>query len=126
MSLQRILELARRKGVPVVVTDIGGREAMVVMPFDEYERLSENGSAEPKMQKRRVPMEPIVTPTPEIRRELVREETNMGEVQKAAEMRDERMEALMEAISVPPASESASLSLEEQFYLEPVDSEEAK
>ena len=122
MSLQRILELARRKGMPVVVTDIGGREAMVVMPFDEYERLADHAAVEPKAAKRRIPMEPIVTPTPEIRRELVREEA-MGEMPKST---DERMDALMEAISIPPPSESANLSLEEQFYLEPVDGEELK
>lgn len=113
MSMQRILELARRKGMPVVVTDIAGREAMVVMPFEEYERLVDHVPAEPKPAKRRVPMEPIMTPTPEIPTEPVSSEI-------------ENSESLMEAISVPPPSESASLSLEEQFYLEPVDGEELK
>jgi hypothetical protein len=41
MSWQRILESARRNGFPVIVTDIAGREPMVVMPFDAFEEMNE-------------------------------------------------------------------------------------
>lgn len=39
MSLQRVLELARRQNMAVVVTDVAGREPLVVLPLDTYERL---------------------------------------------------------------------------------------
>lgn len=39
MSWQRIIEVARRQGMPVIVTDVAGREPMVLMPLDGYERL---------------------------------------------------------------------------------------
>jgi hypothetical protein len=41
MSFQRILESARRMGAPLIVTDAAGREPMVVMSLQTYERLSE-------------------------------------------------------------------------------------
>jgi nicotinamidase-related amidase len=34
MSLQRIIELARRQGMPVILTDVAGREPMVVLPLE--------------------------------------------------------------------------------------------
>lgn len=43
MSWQRILEVARRRSMPLIVTDIMGREPMVILPFDEFDRLSEGG-----------------------------------------------------------------------------------
>lgn len=45
MSFQRILELARRQGAPLIVTDPAGRESMVVLPFDAYEALVEGVEA---------------------------------------------------------------------------------
>ncbi len=39
MSLQRVIELARRQGMPIVVTDVAGREPMVLLPLEIYEDL---------------------------------------------------------------------------------------
>ena len=39
MSWQRIIEVARKQGMPVIVTDVAGREPMVLMPLNGYERL---------------------------------------------------------------------------------------
>lgn len=41
MSLQRIIELARRQGMPVILTDVAGREPMVVLPLEAYEKMLE-------------------------------------------------------------------------------------
>lgn len=41
MSFQRVMETARRLQLPLVVTDIAGREPMVVMPLAVYEGLLE-------------------------------------------------------------------------------------
>lgn len=39
MSWQRIMEVARKQGMPVIVTDVAGREPMVILPLEGYERL---------------------------------------------------------------------------------------
>lgn len=39
MSLQRIIEVARRQGMPVILTDVAGREPMVVLPLEAYEKM---------------------------------------------------------------------------------------
>jgi hypothetical protein len=41
MSLQRIIELARRQGMPMIITDVAGREPMVVLPLEVYEGMLE-------------------------------------------------------------------------------------
>ena len=46
MSLQRVLELARRQAMPVVITDIAGREPLVVLPLDIYESLVDGSASD--------------------------------------------------------------------------------
>ncbi len=53
MSLQRTFEMARRHGMPIVVTDPNGKDPMVVLPLEAYETLLEGA---PKKR------EPIVVP----------------------------------------------------------------
>ena len=50
MSFQRIFELVRRQGMPLVVTDEGGKEPLVVLPFDMYEALMEGGESKPEIK----------------------------------------------------------------------------
>ena len=47
MSLQRVIEVGRKQGIPVIVTDIAGREPMVLLPLDSYERLLNAPSESP-------------------------------------------------------------------------------
>lgn len=51
MSLQRIIELARRQGMPIIMTDVGGREPMVLLSLDTYEEMLEVEPSEPKVAK---------------------------------------------------------------------------
>ena len=44
MSWQRIIEVARKQGMPVIVTDVAGREPMVLMPLNGYERLLDDAT----------------------------------------------------------------------------------
>ena len=62
MSLQRVLELARRQGMPVVVTDVAGREPLVILPLDIYEGLIDEGSV--PRPPTPPPASPTATPTP--------------------------------------------------------------
>lgn len=41
MSLQRIFEMVKRQGMPLVVTDGQGRDPVIVLPLDVYEALIE-------------------------------------------------------------------------------------
>lgn len=47
MSLQRIIELARRQGMPIIMTDVGGREPMVLLSLDTYEEMLDVKPTEP-------------------------------------------------------------------------------
>ncbi len=39
MSIHRVLETARRLGLPVIFTDDAGREPMVVVPLEQFEAM---------------------------------------------------------------------------------------
>lgn len=49
MSLERVIEVGRRQGMPVIVTDVGGREPMVLLPLNAYERLLDAPSESPAL-----------------------------------------------------------------------------
>lgn len=40
MSLQHVLEVARKNGMPVIITDMSGREPMVIMPLEQFEAMA--------------------------------------------------------------------------------------
>ena len=49
MSMQRILETSRKLGLPVIVTDIAGREPMVVLPLEQFEAMAGAGGDMPEV-----------------------------------------------------------------------------
>jgi hypothetical protein len=95
-----MLEMARRHGMPLVVTDPNGKEPLVVLPLELYEALVE-GVSQPQPASIRKPQasvagEPVVVP--------VRDGST--------------------PFAVKPQSEPelmAELSLEERFYIEPLE-----
>ncbi len=97
MSWQRILEVARRQGTPIIVSDIAGREPMVILPFDEYERLIDQRS-------------PPITPR-------ARSEEIAANIAEAFESEL----ASVDAEEPIKSKENEEMSLEERFYLEPLD-----
>jgi hypothetical protein len=93
--LQHVFESARRLGMPVIVTDPSGRDPMVVLPLDQFEAMTEGGAPTQKVSLPKSVPEPVkTTPFP----------------------------PLVEEIS-PAAPENAEMSLDERFYLEPVEDE---
>ena len=56
MSWQRILELAREQGMPVIVTDLAGRDSMVVMPLERFEQLTHHSKMNAACRKAQVPI----------------------------------------------------------------------
>ncbi|HEU0051154.1 MAG TPA: hypothetical protein VFQ60_03815 [Patescibacteria group bacterium] len=133
-SWQRILEAARRHGMPLIVTDVAGREPLVVLPFDEFERLTEK-EVEPHKSENTGAGIGIV-------RKQEEKKTNFGEVKDLVKPVDnlkskgvsqspitlktilQEVAASTESEAVSNGEEEAELSLEERFYLEPVDEEE--
>lgn len=66
MSLQRIFELVKRQGLPLVMADGQGRDPVIVLPLDVYEALVEaSGVSAP---------EASTDPTPDLLAELSTEE----------------------------------------------------
>ncbi len=106
MSWQRILETARRRGLPLIVTDPAGREPVVILSLQEYERLSEErGPVAPAVPPADIPVrierrEPTVVPTP----------TPAPSVP-----------SVRSTVEPPSAPMTGEISLEERFYLEPVE-----
>jgi hypothetical protein len=112
MSLQRVLETARKTGTPVIITDVAGREPMVILPLEQFEAMAGDGASVP------APRSPA--------REPISKEERV--VRVLEEIAAERAEARVEqeapidieslTIEVPVPQD---LSLEERFYLEPLE-----
>jgi len=96
MSLQRIFESARRLQVPIIVTDPAGRDPMVLLTLEHFEAMA--GSQEG---------ETVAKPAAKPKATL-----------------SEKWEPQSEPLPVE-AEKLAEISLEERFYLEPVDEENA-
>ncbi len=114
MSLQRVLETARKTGTPVIITDVAGREPMVILPLEQFEAMAGDGDGRGPSGEGRVAREPI---SKEERVVRVLEEI----AAERAETRVEQelpinVESLSVEVPVPQ-----DISLEERFYLEPLE-----
>jgi hypothetical protein len=116
MSLQRVFESARKLGVPVIMTDPGGREPMVIMTLEQFEALAGEGAPAPEAGS-------VSKPAPQKSKEELRVERILAE--QAVETNKSRMaEVMIDLASLPSSNaENPEISLEERFYLEPVDDE---
>jgi hypothetical protein len=110
MSLQRVLETARRTGTPVIITDVGGREPMVVMPLEQFEALTSEAPSRPTGHSAG-----HLSLSKEERVERVLAEMAATRSEERANDAAHKIESL--SIEVP----ADDLTLEERFYLEPVE-----
>ena len=101
MSFQRILETARRMGSPLIVTDAAGREPMVVMTLQAFERLGEQ-----KEQKVQMVAEVAPVSVPVIEK---------------SEPSSLLQEIAIQVMENPEMAQDSEISMEERFYLEPVE-----
>jgi hypothetical protein len=98
MSLQRIFELVKRQGLPLVMTDGQGRDPVIVLPLDVYEALVEaSGGSAAMPGPVSHEQEPVIVP-----------------------VRDESSSSAPEAnaVSDPTPDLLAELSTEERFYID--------
>ena len=143
MSWQRIFELARRQKSPLIITDIAGREPLVVLPLEVYERL---------IDQRRDGSAPSAAISVPVRSEVLfsggaPSAVNTHEHQSVSPMvpSSEDDKIRLEEIIAPPVRNYSELPqetrttvpidasseeiggedllLEEKFYLEPLDDE---
>lgn len=117
MSLQRVFESARKLGVPVIMTDPAGREPMVVLTLEQFEAMAGTGS-EPGREPTSNPVRRGRPPS--------RRPAESPKVDDFAFPADELKaqpslaEPALEDYPVPTPSEG-EISLDERFYLEPLD-----
>ncbi|MCI0479814.1 hypothetical protein L0Y59_04685 [Candidatus Uhrbacteria bacterium] len=118
MSLQRVLETARKTGTPVILTDVAGREPLVILPLEQFEAMAGVGVDTGKHQSSVRGQESGYSP----------KKPHTETVDEAfAEMAAERLKSRVEDVAVQIESlveqggEKPEIPLEERFYLEPVD-----
>ena len=126
MSWQRILESARKNGYPVIVTDIAGREPMVVMPFDTFEEMNEvylsafeswqdseeYEYTELDSDENYHPEEPPESASPVMPPDVF---------EGVADSDSGAQSEVSQTSHIEPNDEVSHLSMEDKFYLEPVE-----
>jgi hypothetical protein len=111
MSFQRVIETARRTGVPVIMTDVAGREPMVILSLEQFEAMAGDVNAR----------ESAAAPRREVKKEKVTidEDVERALAELAAEKANARLNEV--AADVQQGNAEEGLSIEERFYLEPVE-----
>ncbi len=102
MSLQRVIETARKTGLPVIVTDVAGREPMVILPLEQFESLADG--VDKPMSQPEARVIPFSAPLAESEAPPRKDQAAIH-IEKIAE----------------PSEDDEEISLEERFYLEPVE-----
>lgn len=110
MSFQRVIETARKTGVPVIMTDVAGREPMVILSLEQFEAMAGDSARES-----------AAAPRKEVKKE--KSELDRDVERALAELAAEKAEARLNEVAADVAAGNVeeALSIEERFYLEPVE-----
>jgi hypothetical protein len=116
MSLNHILDTARKLGIPVVITNEEGKSPQVVMPFEDFASMV--GVSRPVSSK------------PRITDKVVAEEEHDEIAQALADLTMERLDEEGTEPPVSPMKQEApevtdDRFLEDNFYFEPLDDKES-
>jgi nicotinamidase-related amidase len=118
MSLQRVLEIARKNGMPVIITDDSGRDPMVILPLEQFEAMTFSTQSIAQSTQYPVHSSQSMKESP-----LVARNSELDDA--IAEMTAERLKNRVEETAIQlesladQGSDSPEISLEERFYLEP-------
>ena len=118
MSLQHVLEVARKNGMPVIITDMSGREPMVIMPLEQFEAMAFSTQSSTLSTEYRVPSNQSQKDPSLGTRNL---ELDNAIAEMAAERARSRMEdaaSQLENLSKQSPSDDDT-PLEERFFIEP-------
>lgn len=111
MSFQRVIETARRTGVPVIMTDVAGREPMVILSLEQFEAMAGDGAREPVVRRSQAPAgRPVQKDVDAALADIAEEQTHVRT--------DRSADAVKQEVA---ADDLAGLAIEERFYLEPVE-----
>lgn len=115
MSWKTIFASARRMGAPVIVTDADGNEPMVVLPLSVYEGSAKTASSSFEGSQATLPS-PAPTKEEKVHFEAIAD--------AATESFQRDVQAALADFELPEDGKVAEISLEERFYLEPLDGEQ--
>lgn len=111
MSLQRIIESARKLGVPVIMTDPAGREPLVIVSLEQFEAMA--GTSQEGLQDRQ---------TEDPRYSKFATDNSSSESDSLTQISDsEEVPQDVYLEDMPPTQVSKVMTDEERFYLEPLD-----
>ncbi|KAA0205975.1 hypothetical protein EDM68_03850 [Candidatus Uhrbacteria bacterium] len=65
MSFQRIFEMVKRQGMPLVITDGQGKDPLIVLPLDMYEALADGQALGAPPSTQEGEKEPVIIPVKE-------------------------------------------------------------
>lgn len=113
MSWQRVIETARKTGMPIIITDPAGREPMVILPLEQFEAMV----SEPVTKTRSVSQ-----PSP-LSDLLVSRKQEVDDIlaEQMAQQFKNRMENAASSLESMTDLSSPEIPLEEGFYLEPIE-----
>lgn len=113
MSMQRVLETARKLGLPVIMTDVAGREPMVIMPLEQFEAMAGTGieSSRPDVERSMRQTEPTMV------RDILRGQPRS--IVDEFKLHTAKKEADGSASEDPEVE--INIPIEERFFLEPDD-----
>lgn len=120
MSLQRVFESARKLGLPVVVTDPAGREPMVVLSLEQFEAMAGATDNVTEVSRPIPASKPLKPGRKDTDMPVVSGQTGLSSYENELPKSEDRPEPTLEEIQVPSQS-NPEISLDERFYLEPLE-----
>lgn len=115
MSLNHILDTARKLGIPVVITNERGESPQVVMPFEDFASMV--GVSRPIAGK------PRITDREEVEEE--RDEIAQALADLTMERFDEQANEPLPSLDVDDPEAPEERFLEDHFYFEPLEDKES-
>lgn len=106
-------------GSPLIVTDAAGREPMVVITLQAFERLSEVASGQKSIKSIKSAMSAQEEPTVTEFASMPAPEPAPAKTESPSLLR----EIAIQVMDSPEMAEESEISLEERFYLEPMGEE---
>jgi hypothetical protein len=106
MSIQHVLESARKLGLPIILTDLGGRDPLVVLPLEQFEAMAGESPAKSRTVKQTGAVS--------------RGSSDLERLSPAMSATATSLSADLDAL-VDVEVAAGDIPLDERFYLEPVD-----
>lgn len=107
MSWQRVIETARKIGMPIIITDVVGRDPMVILPLEQFEAMAGDTA------------QPIPEPAPGSK--ITHEPTSTRGEEQDQHLIPPSSGFMRDLAPLPDNLSNTEIPLEEGFYLEPIE-----